>query len=111
MPLPLSVIDRVKKDFPPENLDEVLEVLSFYGTETYERETERVLFAVLNLSQGSVQAVWDFVDRAKKDYRDVLFWSEYPEESRLDTPEKLTRFKKMCERFGVDLNIDLEPKK
>jgi hypothetical protein len=111
MPLPQSVIDRVRNDFPPGDHDEVLEVLSFYGTETYESETERVLLAVLDLSHGSVQAVGDYVDRAKKDYRDVLFWSEYPEESRLDTPGKIARFEKLCKWLGVDLSVDLKPKK
>ncbi len=108
MTLPRSVIDRVEADFSPEEIEEVLEVLSFYGTEDYERETERVLLAVLNLSEGNKEAVWELVDRAKKDYRDVLFWSEYPEESRLDTPEKKAKFENLCKWLGVDLKIDWE---
>jgi hypothetical protein len=106
MPLPQSVIDKVKRDFPGEDHEEVLEILSFYGTESYEREIERVLLAVLNLSEGNKEAVWELVDRAKKDYRDVLFWSEYPEESRLDTPEKIAKFETLLKQLGVDFKID-----
>ena len=38
---------------------------------------------------------------AKRDYRDVLFWAENPEEAKLDTPEKRERIKKMFEQFGI----------
>jgi hypothetical protein len=110
MPLPQSIVERVSKDFPLGDQDEVLEILSFYGTETYEREQERVLLAILNLSKGSMEAVWEYVDRAKRDYRDVLFWSEHPEESRLDTPEKIAQFNNMCRWLGIDLEIDLDSK-
>jgi hypothetical protein len=37
----------------------------------------------------------------------VLFWAEYPEESKLDTPEKRQRVRKMFERFGIELPRDL----
>jgi hypothetical protein len=106
MAIPKSVLDRVQRDFPPEDCDEVLEILSFYGTQDYEREQERVLLAVLDLTKGSKEAVWDYVDRAKKDYRDILFWSEYPEESLLDTPEKITRLRGLCKWLGLDLIIE-----
>jgi hypothetical protein len=98
-------------DFSPEEQDEVLEILSLYGAQDYERENDRVLLAVLNLSKGSKEAVWDYLDRAMKDYRDVLYWSEYPEESRLDTPEKIAQFRKLCEWLGVDPETDWIPKK
>jgi hypothetical protein len=108
MGLPQRVVDKVKKDFPSEDHEEVLEVLAFYGTEFYEREIERVLLAILNLSEGNKEAVWELVDRAKKDYRDVLLWSEYPEESRLDTPAKIAKFEGLLKRLGVNLKIDWE---
>jgi hypothetical protein len=111
MPLPQRVIDKVRKEFPPEENDEVLEILSSYGTEDYEREKERVLLAILDLSKGKVEAVRELVDRAKKDYRDVLFWSEYPEESRLDTPAKKARFRKLWSWLGIDLGTDWESEK
>jgi hypothetical protein len=106
MSLPQSVLHRVQRDFSPEECDEILQILSFYGTEDYEREEERVLLAVLKLSKGSIEAVWDYVDRAKKDYRDILFWSEYPEESRLDTAERIAQFRNLCEWLGIDIGLE-----
>jgi hypothetical protein len=109
MPLPPRVLEYVEKDFSREDCEEVIAILSRYGTEAYEREPERVLLAVLDLAKGNKDAVRDYVDSAKRDYRDVLFWSEYPEESRLDTPEKRAKFDAMCKRFGVELGIKRPP--
>jgi hypothetical protein len=58
----------------------VLELLDTYGVESYERERERVQLDILKLSAGSEEKVREYVGVAKRDYRDVLFWAEYPEE-------------------------------
>jgi hypothetical protein len=85
----------------------VLELLDTYGVESYERERARVQLAILKLSAGSEEKVREYVDVAKRDYRDVLFWAEYPEESKLDTPEKRQRVRKMFEKFGIEPPTDL----
>jgi len=85
----------------------VLELLDSYGVEPYERERERVQVAILKLSAGSEEKVREYVAVAKRDYRDVLFWAEYPEESKLDTPEKRQRVRKMLEKFGIEPPSDL----
>ena len=85
----------------------VLELLDSYGVEPDERERERVQLDILKLSGGSEEKVREYVAVAKRDYRDVLFWAEYPEESRLDTPEKRQRVRKMFEKFGIDPLSDL----
>jgi hypothetical protein len=85
----------------------VLELLDDYGVESYERERERVRLAILKLSEGNEEKLREFFAVAKRDYRDVLFWAEYPEEARLDTPEKRERVRKMFEKFGIKLPDDL----
>jgi hypothetical protein len=85
----------------------VLEWLDSYGVEPYARERERVQVAILKLSAGSEEEVREYVAVAKRDYRDVLFWAEYPEESRLDMPEKRRRVRKMFEKFGIKPPSDL----
>jgi len=42
----------------------------------------------LKLSGGSEEKLREFVAVAKRDYRDVLFWSENPTKRDWDTPEK-----------------------
>ncbi|HEX6766213.1 MAG TPA: hypothetical protein VF103_12065 [Polyangiaceae bacterium] len=56
--------------------------LRHYGTESYEREIERVRLAILKLSNGALEELRNMTAAAKRDYRDVLMWAEYPEESR-----------------------------
>ena len=58
-------------------------------------------FAIINLSEGDEGKLRYFLGVAKQDYRDVLFWSEYPEESTIDTPEKKKRIREMFEKLGM----------
>ena len=96
-----EVVAVVQKSFPESVRARVTEMLDTYGVESYERERERVQLAILKLSEGSEEKLREFVAVAKRDYRDVLFWAEHPDEARLDTPEKRERVRKMFEKFGI----------
>ena len=96
-----EVVAAVQRTFPESAHACVLELLDKYGIESYERERERVQLAILKLSEGNEEKILEFVAVAKRDYRDVLFWAENPEEAKLDTPEKRERIKKMFEKFGI----------
>src|SRR5438067_10011282 len=102
-----EVIAVVQQTFPEGAHARVLELLDEYGVESYERERERVQLAILKLSEGNEEKLGEFVAVAKRDYRDVLFWAENPEEARLDTPEKRARVRKMFEKFGIKPPDDL----
>src|SRR5438094_9887849 len=102
-----EVVGVVQETFPETSYSRVLELLDTYGVESYERERERVQLAILKLSEGNEEKLREFVAVAKRDYRDVLFWAENPEEARLDTPEKRERIKKMFEKFGIKPPDDL----
>src|SRR5207248_6338981 len=96
-----EVVGAVEATFPESAYARVLKLLDTYGIESYERERERVQVAILKLSEGNEEKLREFVAVAKRDYRDVLFWAENPEEAKLDTPEKRERIKKMLEKFGI----------
>ena len=102
-----EVIASVQATFPKKSWGRVLEMLDSYGVKSRERERERVQLDILKLSVGSEEKVREYVAVAKRDYRDVMFWAEYPEESRLDTPEKRERVRKMFEKFGIKPPDDL----
>jgi len=102
-----EVVASVEATFPKESWARVLELLDSYGIESYERDRDRVQLAILTLCAGCEEKVREYVAVAKRDYRDVLFWAEYPEESRLDTPEKRLRVRKMFEKFGIKPPDDL----
>jgi len=96
-----EVVAVVQKTFPGNAHARVLELLDSYGAESYERERERVQLAILKLGEGNEDTLREFVRIAKRDYRDVLLWAEYPDEAKLDTPKKRERIKKMFEQFGI----------
>jgi hypothetical protein len=96
-----EVVAVVQKTFLESARTRVLELLDNYGVESYERERERVQLAILKMSEGNEEKLREFVAVAKRDYRDMLFWAENPEDARLDTPEKKERIKKMFEQFGI----------
>src|SRR2546421_10003084 len=107
MPHSREVVAVIQKSFPENAHTRIIETLDHYGVESYERERERVQLAILKLSEGNEEKLREFVAVAKRDYRDVLFWAENPEEARLDTPEKRERIKKMFEKFGIKPPEDL----
>lgn len=76
-PLSNKVVTTVASEFNGEEVDLVLEALALYGIRSFEREPERVQLAILKLSDGNLDLLGHFVDRAKADYRDVLYWTEY----------------------------------
>jgi hypothetical protein len=70
----------VERLFPLDDRASVLAILDRYGSESHEREVVRVRVAVLKLSGGDVAKLDRAVVHAKRDYRDVLAWAEYPDE-------------------------------
>ena len=66
----------------PAERERVLAELQRYGQETYEREAERVCLAILKLCDARADRVIELVAAAKRDYRDVLMWAEYPGEGQ-----------------------------
>lgn len=102
-----EVIAGIQKTFPERSWRHVLELLDTYGIESRERERERVQLAVLKLSESNEEKLREFVAVAKRDYRDVLFWAENPDEAKLETPGKRERVRKMFEQFGIKPPEDL----
>jgi hypothetical protein len=68
--------DWIKRYFPDEQLSEVLEILSAYGTEDWHREVRRVKRDALIISRGSLDALKETIQLAQRDYRDVLIGEE-----------------------------------
>jgi hypothetical protein len=46
-----------------------------------DKEAQRVRRGIVALSQGSLDRLAHYVERARQDYRDILYWAEYPDES------------------------------
>jgi hypothetical protein len=101
MKLPPAIESRLVVEFPPEQQDRARIALRQYGKETFQRERDRVLNAILDLAEGRITELECLLERALRDYRDVLFWHDNPEESKLETQEKRDHFKIMCKRLRI----------
>ena len=69
-----TVMTALKRLYPDRDTEKLIAILECYGSEVYEREKERVQLAILELSQGNEERLTYFVQMAKLDYRDVLYW-------------------------------------
>ena len=78
-----AVLRKIKNYWPAEDPEKILNILRRYGQDKYEEESPRIQLAVLKLSEGDLEKLEEFVDLAKRDYRDVLAFAEYPEEIRI----------------------------
>jgi hypothetical protein len=68
----------VRRDYSAEQINQVLAALREYGRETWHRERNRVQLAVLKLAAGDLNALHSHLEIAKRDYRDVIAFAEYP---------------------------------
>jgi len=64
--------DWIKRYFSEEQILEVLDILSEYGTESWHREEERVKRDAVIISRGSIEKLKATIMLAKNDYRDIL---------------------------------------
>jgi hypothetical protein len=62
--------------FPEAEVPAIMRILDGYGAQSREPERERVQLAILKLSEGQKSKLQHYVEAAKRDYRDVLHWSE-----------------------------------
>lgn len=78
---------KIKQIFPDSSCDEILSILASYGKEKHEKEQDRVHLAILKLCEEEMlDNPSKYVEIAKKDYRDVLAWAEYPNQLNHKNP-------------------------
>jgi hypothetical protein len=99
MPLEPRSLDRVAVDFAPDDQEMVLGLLSLYAGP----EKDRVVWDILELSNGDVAQVIKYVGAANTDYRDVLYWAEYHAgDPMVQGKEAKEIVNEILEKFGPD---------
>jgi hypothetical protein len=99
-----DVLKQIEDDFEKATQSEIVEMLSLYTG----NETSRVQIDILQLAKGNAKEVEKLVDAAMRDYRDVIFWAEYAEESLIDTPEKRQKIRGLLKWLKVEVPKDLK---
>jgi hypothetical protein len=96
----VSLAGAIARTFPAGERAAVEALLMSYE----ENEAPRVRLAILALANGDLVRLGEMVRAAKLDYRDVLYWAEYPGDSRSMTrDEAAARY----EALGVPLPAGL----
>jgi len=67
----------IKRDFPQSEFAEVESILQMYKSES-KGGRNRVFASILKLSDGNIELIKKFVEKANYDFRDVISLSEYP---------------------------------
>jgi len=75
-----SVVDIIHRDFSPEHHARVIAELSSV-TVTHvmaqsEQNLEATRLAILKLANGDMTKVTEYTQRAKNDFRDVIWWAD-----------------------------------
>ncbi|HEY5701658.1 MAG TPA: hypothetical protein VIT83_06180 [Gammaproteobacteria bacterium] len=94
--------------FQPESAIQAKQLHDTYGTESHERETDRVRLAILKLSGNTLDGMRRYLEIAKQDYRDVLAWAEYPNQTKagpaLETPDRQSLIERDAAQYREWLN-------
>ncbi len=73
-----AAIERLALREFGQDADAALALLAEYGSEDWHREALRVQAAAMYLAEGNLEELGRVVAIAKRDYRDILFWAEFP---------------------------------
>jgi hypothetical protein len=75
-----DIVARIATDFPAADRAEALRLLELLASEVGGQP--RVLRCVLFLARGDLARLAHNADRARSDWRDVIYWAEYDEQDR-----------------------------
>ena len=74
----MTYLDILKEEFSSQDQEAAIQIVAAYD----DLEGNRVKEAIARLASGSLDGLRHFLEAAKRDYRDVLYWSENEEEAR-----------------------------
>jgi hypothetical protein len=77
------VLEKIAQYWPDADRKEILGILDRFGEKSSEQGRSRVQLAILKLSERKRERLEGLVRDAKRDYRDVLAYAEYPKEMKI----------------------------
>lgn len=83
----------VSRDFPLAEFSEIEGILEEYKSES-KKGRNRVYASIVKLSNGNIDSLKDYVEKAKRDYRDILSLSEFPNYSEIAFDDELSELRK-----------------
>ena len=92
-----KMLDIINKDFPKETREIVTECLSSINLTHVMGESEinldNTLLSILYLAKGDVNTIVELTEKAKVDFRDVIYWAQLEQQSSImDLPKTQEEF-------------------
>jgi hypothetical protein len=89
---------EIERNFPGADPDEILKDLPSPSElrATSDEGHLRILRAIVQLSEGDRTRLAKMADAAREDWRDVLYWAEYPQD-----PGAPRSFEELKEQLGL----------
>lgn len=93
-----DILARIQGDFGAES-EEAIHLIKGFWDEMDAREPLRILRSVIFISTGNVENLVYYIQAAKKDWRDVIWWAEYYTASGEKSEQRLRDF---SQAFGEE---------
>jgi len=91
--LPKDIIQEMKIRFDSE-FDLASKMLIEYLTKNEYLDSDRIIRCVVFLADNGINSFKSYLDSAKEDPRDVMWWAEYENRESLDNNKRVRDFNK-----------------
>jgi hypothetical protein len=91
--LPKDIVEEMKIRFDSD-YDTANKILTEYLTKYDYLNSERIIRCVIFLANNEIESFKSFLESAKGDPRDVMWWAEYENRESLDNNKKVRDFSK-----------------
>ncbi|MFT5859591.1 MAG: hypothetical protein ACI865_001694 [Flavobacteriaceae bacterium] len=91
--LPKDIIQEMKIRFDTD-FDLANQILTEYLTENDYLDSDRIIRCVVFLADNGIESFKSFLESAKGDPRDVMWWAEYENRESLDNNKRVRDFSK-----------------
>ena len=98
--LPKDIVKEMKVRFN-SGFDSAKKILNEYLSNYEYLNSDRIIRCVIFLVDNGIESFKSFLESAKGDPRDVMWWAEYENRESLDNNKKVRDFNKTFQENGI----------
>ncbi|MFI1742857.1 hypothetical protein [Thalassobellus sediminis] len=98
--LPKDIINQMKIRFESD-FNSANKILSEYLNKYDYLNSDRIIRCVIFLADNGIESFKSFLESAKGDPRDVMYWAEYENRESLDNNKRVRNFNKSFEENKI----------
>jgi hypothetical protein len=98
--LPKDIIQEMKVRFDPD-FDLANKILTEYLTKNEYLDSDRIIRCIVFLADNGIESFKSYLNSAKGDPRDVMWWAEYKNHDSLENSKRIRDFNKTFQENGI----------